>query len=439
MVFALVPTISFAYDNAPDQDESYVQEDADFVGTSDTDEEEIYDPDTAVTEPPEYLEPAAEGDGWHQDAATGKWYYTYLGTRVTGKNRLGAGYYYFGLDESAFLQIGWIIETDSVTGASVKYYGDPTGTPDPSAPGSTYGLLKTGFFTHPDTGKKYYFEPTGACPCKMHTGWLKINNDKYYFKSSGVMQTGWLTLKGNKYYLDKKSGKMQTGYTKVGSDHYYFDTSNGKMKKNTAIKVNGNLRYFYSSGKAVKKKGWFTGSDKKKRYCVSTYGTVATGKKKIGSSYYLFDTSTGILKQKLGDTYDQRIMNMSSNTSYLVQVVKSKYQVRVYRGSKGNWSKVYTFRCAYGSKTPSTTTYIASKIARHNYTIGGKQLHYNYLSHINAGSAYMGFSGLVYDNTGKLYDGRLGGKYTAGNVRLSDSNALWIYRNVPNGTKVYLK
>jgi lipoprotein-anchoring transpeptidase ErfK/SrfK len=338
--------------------------------------------------------------------------------------------------------------------------------------------MKTGWLT--DGGKKYYFANNG----KMKTGWLKLNNAKYYFSDKGVMFTGkhtikgskyyfddntgkmktgwvsdggskyyyndngkqhfgWLKLNGKKYYLDAKSGKMQTGRKNVSGSYYYF-ASNGVMAASKAVKISGKLHYFFSSGKEVTGKGWFKGSDKKSRYATGG-GTVATGKKTINGITYKFSTKTGVCIANLGDVYDQKIRNVSSNTSYLLYAIKGKFQVRVYKGSKGNWSRVHTFDCAFGKSSNPTANgnyTVNSKTPHHNY--GGGKYHWNNGLNYTGSSAKpgAGFNGYVWTGQypdGNIYDSKLRAYCTGGRIRVAESNSVWLYNNIPVGTKVVVQ
>ena len=487
MLITLVPAAAFAYSTGGDQQTEPA-----------VSQELAVTPESAETpaEPAEGVEAedpdleAAATEGWTQDPATGKWMFYVNDVPVVGFQTFGTSKYYF--DISGYMVVDW----QTIDGK--RYYFDPTpGTP--GAPGSTYGVMKTGWQTL--NGNKYYFNPNSGA---MHTGWLTLYGEKYYFKpNTGVMNTGWLKLNGNKYWF-KDNGQMVTGSKKIGAYKYYFNVSNGHMEtgwvnhdgykfyykpgnghmktgwlklngkkywftnsghmvtgmktidgykyyfsdsgvmQTGAKKINGALYYFYSSGKAVSSKGWFKGSDGKTRYSLGG-GKVATGTKQIGSNWYEFSKKTGVCLRNLGDNYDRQIKNKSSRTSYLIQVIKSKYQVRVYKGKKGSWSKIYTFTCGIGApghETASGNFTVQGKTAHHNYRTGGKNAHWNNgLDLTGSGPKGNGFNGYVWSDTypeGSIIDSRLGGKVTGGRVRVSENNSAWLYNNIGIGTTVYI-
>jgi glucan-binding YG repeat protein len=365
-------------------------------------------------------------EGW-KTLTNGKYYFmpsTYkakAGGWLTDK-----GYkYYFG--NNAVMKVGWLKVNDS------KYYLEPKD-------GASQGRMYTGM--HKISGATYYFDTTSG---KMKTGWVKDGSDKYYFASNGKMKKGWLSLHGSKYYLNKSNGKMYTGRKKVSGSYYYFDTSSGKMLKNSAKKFNGKLHYFFASGKEVTGKGWFKGSDGKSRYAIGG-GAVATGMWTISHIKYKFDSKTGVCVKSYGDKYDQKIQSYSSNTGKLIYVIKGKHQVRVYKGSKGNWSKIYTFTCSLGaSSTPtySGTYTVRGKTAHHNYTKSGQPAHWNNgVDLTGSGAKGVGFNGYVWSGKypdGHIIDSKLGSNCTGGRVRVSESNSTWLFNNIGVGTKVLIQ
>ena len=126
-------------------------------------------------------------------------------------------------------------------------------------------------------GKTYYFDTASKAMYKGKAGKKTINKKIYYFDANGVRKTGFIIISGSKYYFNPS---MQTGPQKINSKLYYF----------------------YSNGKMTTKKGWFTGSDNKKRYGLGS-GVVASGAKKVGNTLYWFNTKTGAKRVKGFFTY----------------------------------------------------------------------------------------------------------------------------------------
>ena len=343
--------------------------------------------------------------------------------------------------------------SDSTTAR--KYYFNPSGS-TPGAVGSNYGVLMTGLVS--------YFNGSGL----VTTGWASIGGSKYYFNGSGVMQTGWMTVKKNKYYLDPSTGKMTKGWAKVGSKTYFFNTTtgamkkgwlkykkkkyylnpktgvmttglkkisgtyyffnkkNGVMKRNGAQKISGKLYYFQSSGKARMKKGWFKGADGKSATALGK-GVVATGKKKIGSNWYVFSTTNGAVTKVLGDDIDKKVqanpVHKQSGCSKPCELSGCVFTP----AARITGPKSRQFDCAIGADaTPTPTGTIQSQEGSQEMytTVDGVQTRYWFWCYYNGKQGI--HSGLYYDggpNDGKDYDTRVDVKSTNGGIRVNYSNA----------------
>lgn len=62
----------------------------------------------------------------------------------------------------------------------------------------------------------------------MDPGWQKINNNWYYYKADGTMAHGWVMDNDKRYYLDLNSGVMHTGFLTLDGNTYYF-TEDGSL------------------------------------------------------------------------------------------------------------------------------------------------------------------------------------------------------------------
>ncbi len=98
-------------------------------------------------------------------------------------------------------------------------------------------------------------------------------------------------LNGRTYY---KYDTLANGLTVIDGSTYYF--ADGVMKTG-AVKSGGKLYYFFKSGKGRAARGWFKGSDGKKRYSLGS-GQIAAGVRKVGKTYYFFNTGSGLLHKK---------------------------------------------------------------------------------------------------------------------------------------------
>lgn len=376
--------------------------------------------------------------GW-QTINSSRYYFSTGGIMQTGWKTINKKKYYFS-PSTGRMQTGWmtlsgkryhftdagVLQTGWVSISGAKYYFD-----------TKTGAMKKGWLT---LGKKKYYLNTSNG--KMVKGWQTISSKKYFFNTkTGVMTKGWLKYGKKKYYLDPKTGVLKTGLQKISGTYYFFKKPSGAMKTNSGQKINGKLYYFQNSGKARMNKGWFKGHDGKKRYSLGK-GVVATGKKKIDGIWYVFSTSNGAVTKVIGDDIDKKVQGKSSDTSKLVVVYRAKYQVRIYSGSKNNWTKTNKFDCAIGkpaTPTPTGTFKISKKGVKNTYTVDGVQTRYWFWCYYNGKQGI--HSGLYYDggpNDGKDYDTRVNVKSTNGGVRVNYNNAQWIYNNVPVGTTVVI-
>lgn len=501
MVFCLIPTVTFANPvSDPDPADVVAAEplEGEEAEAPATDETPVWQEEVEVNEGDD--PPAL--DGWVQDG--NNWYFYKNGAPLTGKqliiigSQVSGNWYYF--NDQGIMQTGWQDLSDGY-----RYYFDPTpGTP---GEGSMTGVMRTGwlklgnvkYYLQTDgrmhtgwltlNGAKYFFQNNGKMKTgwykpgekewyylnqnngKAYTGWKTINNSKYYFNTDNCrMKIGWLNLNGDRYFLNNKVGKnlgkMKTGWYKPSKKKwYYLDTKTGKAKTGVCkinglkycfsakgvmrtgiIKLSGDLYYFQVDGKqkgSAIGKGWFTASlDKKKRYSYGG-GKLAVGTVLIGNYWYQFSTKNGAYIRTLGDKIDKRMQKQSSSTNYLLYVNCSSHQVRVYKGKKGNWSRIYTFTCTVGkssSPTPKGTFYIGKRGTTHYYTNDkGDKVMYWYWLHFTNNSG-MGFNSIIYYQDGKtVYDGNLGKNLSNGSIRLSLNNAKYLYNYVPNKTKVIIE
>lgn len=76
-----------------------------------------------------------------------------------------------------------------------------------------------------DGAMRYYDAANVMC-----TGWLQLEDGRYYLGEDGARRTGWQTIDGREYYFDL-NGVMHTGWLQLGRDRYYLD--------HTGVKVTG--------------------------------------------------------------------------------------------------------------------------------------------------------------------------------------------------------
>ncbi|MCL2110694.1 MAG: S8 family serine peptidase [Clostridiales bacterium] len=104
-------------------------------------------------------------------------------------------------------------------------------------------------------------------------------------------------------YFDPVTGSVVTGIVQIGSFTYYFDGVNG-MVKDAEIIVDGRHYFFDANGRAIM--GWRDENVGRRYY--DSEGRAA-GARKIGSQFYYFDRTTGLLNTKIGMIYDEQTGN----------------------------------------------------------------------------------------------------------------------------------
>ena len=418
--------------------------------------------------------------GW-QDLNNHRYYFDPSGKMVTGWQKIDGNWYFFGpggvmqkdwqqikgkwyhFDENGAMQLGW------QNLSTWRYYFDPS------------GKMVTGF--QMIDGKWYYFNAGGG----MLTGWQKIGGIWYYLsKEDGVMATGWQKLDGYWYYFDPTSGAMATGWRQVNGNWYYLQ-SGGRMATGWT-KVNNNWYYLRSGGSMatlwVSDGGYWYYLDPAKggamattpRYCKTagntandyyffyTNGRMGTGKgwKKNGAFWYYTHEDGTLYRDttikdngksyyldeygRWGDAMDNKAQGYSSATNYLILVDKSTFKVRVYKGSKGSWTRIKNWDCTHGgSDTPNGVFTIDDHVTKRDATWGWADFDFSsaaFACHISAGNYFhsilfnKGTRGNPYEQRWKILDDELRTTYSHGCIRLELENAEWVWDNIPFGTKV---
>ena len=269
-------------------------------------------------------------------------------------------------------------------------------------------------------GYWYFFQGNGV----MQKGWRKDGSKLYYYDSKGHLVFGTQKIDGYWYYF-QNNGAAYTGWRNDDGKRYYYD-SNGRLAQG-AKQIGHNWYYFKSNGDMYT--GWRTEAGK--TYFYNSSGILQIGTVKIDGKWYTFGSNGALIVE--GQAMAQKAQQYSSSTKWLILVDTKANKVGIYNGSKGNWTQKYYWSCTTGaSSTPTVkgqfTVGIKGKVFGSGYSCWYyTQFYGNYLFHsvlYNPGSMT------------SIQDGRLGINASHGCVRLSLSNAKWIYDNIPSSTKV---
>ena len=137
------------------------------------------------------------------------------------------------------------------------------------------GIRRTGWQTI--DGKRYYLGDNGA----MFTGWLETENGFLYLNDKGNPQSGWVTLEEGTYYLDENSIR-QTGWLELEDQRFYLD-EDGRLHTGW-LELEEGKYYLSEAGNPLT--GWQTVEDKV--YYLNEDGIMQTGWLELdGNRYYL--------------------------------------------------------------------------------------------------------------------------------------------------------
>ena len=308
---------------------------------------------------------------------------------------------------------------DKVDGADKYYVYRSTSTTRPSTP---LKAVSTNSYSERKKGGSYYYwiQPVNsksATASSEYTGSEKVTAGNYL--TCGV-RNYWFTVKTKKKVPIYKSAssKKVVGYLKKGTVV--------KVKKKSPKKVAqyGKVKrvYFNENGK----KGWLTYSSVKLTTHVS--GKTNDWSKSVKEAYV-------------------NGKKFKSNTNYLIWLSKYTQKVNVFKRANKNskWVLVKTYRCSTGTfthPTPTNMNYliIRKQPSRHRVTNTGLRYYYKYLSCFGKkGSSGHGISFHTIcwnEGTNKPQKKVKDRPDTKGCTRMLTNDALWIYKNVPNKTRV---
>ena len=163
------------------------------------------------------------------------------------------------------------------------------------------GVRRTGWQTI--NGKRFYLGDDGI----MRTGWLEQADGFLYLNENGNPETGWLELKDGTYYLDENSIR-QTGWLELEETRYYLDEG-GRLVKGWLELEEGkyylseegilqlgwqtiNQQVYYLNDEGIMQTGWIE-PDGRKHY-LKEDGSAARGKLMVDDTSYYF-SSTGAI------------------------------------------------------------------------------------------------------------------------------------------------
>lgn len=168
--------------------------------------------------------------------------------------------------------------------------------------------------------------------------------------------------------------------------------------------------------------------------------TVKTSKGEVGFIPTTALTFTAQHYTKDDYTKDQKEIYVNSNgfsskTKYLIWVSVYTQRANFFEGSAGNWKLTRSVKCATGKISAPTPLGYNMGIHGHDRTYEYGNKHYDYLSYYKGGNA---FHTRIKYLKGGFYDTRIGKPVSNGCIRLYDEDAIYLYKQIPLGTKVVI-
>lgn len=131
---------------------------------------------------------------------------------------------------------------------------------------------------------RYYFNEEHA----LQIGWLTMEEGTYYLGTDGRMHTSWLDTDQGRYYLGS-DGVMVTHWQIIEEDRYYFGEA-GLMMTGWQ-EIGDNLHYFHEDGALGS--GWLAEDDQ--AFYLDENGTPLSGWQEIDAQTYYFDKNCVLL------------------------------------------------------------------------------------------------------------------------------------------------
>lgn len=128
-----------------------------------------------------------------------------------------------------------------------------------------------------------------------------------------------------------------------------------------------------------------------------------------------------------------------SDTDYLIWTDVYRQLTYIFKGEKGNWNLVKTMKCSTG-KNKSLTPSGEFKI-EYKFPYFGMDKGYRCKNALVIFRDYM-YHSILFDVTGKYVrtgQYQLGQRVSHGCIRLSEEDSAWLYKNIPEYTKVYIE
>lgn len=169
----------------------------------------------------------------------------------------------------------------------------------------------------------------------------------------------------------------------------------------------------------------------------------ADGKKivvPIGSIEIVKDTGKGWQGASKVEIEDYvNLKGYESDTHYLVWTDIYRQLTYIFKGRKNNWNLIKTMKCSTGKNTSLTPT--GDFKLEYKMPYFGIEKGYRCKNASVIFGDYM-YHSILFDTTGKYIKSgqyQLGSRVSHGCIRLSEADSDWIYKNIPEQTKIYIE
>jgi len=246
---------------------------------------------------------------------------------------------------------------------------------------------------------KYVVKPLkvsgGVTATGANSPYVTVVGKAFHTKVNPLMYKIYIWKKGNLYtsYSNAKKGK-KCGTIKAGKTAVLIDRKLGFSK----IKYNG--KYY-----------WFSNFKFNYRSCVYD-----------SKKDYTTETKENYVNSK----------KYSSKTKYLIWINGYTQRVNIFKGSKGKWDLIKTYKCGTGTAKARTQSGI--------YKVRHKEKGWFYSTHccryVTHFAGRTSFHTRPQKTNGRLVDSTIGRPVSSGCIRMTNEGAKYIYKNIPRGTTV---
>lgn len=209
---------------------------------------------------------------------------------------------------------------------------------------------------------------------------------------------------------------------KINKDCYYFNdidalTPVGTIKENTEVEIlmDKSYKYYYIRENENSSPKWVKGEN-----------LIIPNDQKTNNNRM----STADLESYVN------IMDFESKSPYFVWVDIDRQLTHIFKGEKNNWKLEKTFICSTGKNT-SPTTRGEFEISDRGEWFYSERLKSGAKYYIRFNNSYL-FHSIAMDKNQNIIDPVLGERRSSGCVRLSLEDIQYLYKTIPEKTKVFV-